>query len=97
MGYYINPKDSSKEDWLAKNGTLLHAAPERNEENGELAVCLVGNGGFTAAGVAVDQRELEAFAHPCGRPKQWFRVPIRSLVEVGAIDDGMAAKLHDGE
>lgn len=45
-----------------------------------LFVCLVDNGAFRAAGIAVDQRELEAFLQPHDqRPKQWFVVPKEDL------------------
>ena len=88
MGFYINPPSTSKEVWLGQYGTLLHAAPASaikesvKECDRQMAVCLVNNGMFTAAGIAFDDQELEAFKHPDGRRKLWFYVPINKLIEV---------------
>lgn len=47
-----------------------------------MAVCLVDNGAFTAAGVAYSSGELEVFAREDGRFKQWYMVPSVKLVEI---------------
>lgn len=88
MGLYINPTDMSKEDWLARNGK-----PGYEEfidpSTGDISVCLVENGYFTAAAVAYSKREFDAFSRPSdGRPKLWFRVPVE---QVNLVTKGEAA------
>lgn len=74
MGYYINPPDMSKEQFLQKHGTPINPNDYQfNEE--KLPVCLVDNGWMTAAGIAPDARELAVFNDPAdARPKLWFEV-----------------------
>ena len=80
MGYYIDPPSGNKGKWLLENGYVLKRAPQTNTDGvGNVAVVLVENGLFTAAGIAFDQRELEAFKEPDGRPKEWYWVPIEKL------------------
>ncbi len=90
MGYYINPPDCSKEDWLSRNGELLHQAPSKLDFNLALArnhlpICLVQNPGFSAAGVIYDERELLAFTSEDGRHKKYYLCFIQDLVAVGAL------------
>lgn len=88
MGYYINPKDCAKEQWLKENA--LHCNTQKGYvptwetlEEGTLPVCLVDNGPFTAAGIAYSKDEMEAFSEPSDRrPKIWFIVPIDKLLAV---------------
>lgn len=81
MGFYINVPDMSKEDWLEKNGVEVDPAPEVHmDEQNRVAVCLVDNGWMTAAGIAYDRKELDAFKMPDGRPKTWYLVGA-SLLE----------------
>lgn len=84
MGYYVNPANMTKEDWLLKNGKRVIGAPTKNIENDHVAVCLVNNGPFSAAGIAYCQEELEAFKYPDGRMKDWFYVPIEMIQEVNS-------------
>ena len=76
MGYYINPEVGTKEAWLAENGSRITAveAKEYPSNQGRVLVCLVDNGPFTAAGIAFDDEERDAFMDPDGRPKKWFLV-----------------------
>lgn len=80
MGYYINPPDMTKEEFLQKYGQVLLIAPPPisfEDYPNKLPVCLVDNPamGFTAAGICYDKRELEAFTQPEDyRPKKWFLV-----------------------
>lgn len=92
MGYYIDPKDGTKESWLAQHGRPLPGQPKWKAvvKTGELPVCLVDNRAFTAAGVCFSEREQEAFARPDGRRKFWFAVPIQDLIQVGAIPKDFA-------
>lgn len=82
MGYYINPKNGqTKEAWLVEHGTHI-AQPKVHRDGANGVVCLVDNGFMTAAGIAYDQRELEAFSLPDDhRPKRWFAVPIDKLAQ----------------
>lgn len=85
MGIYINPRDMTKEQWLLENGTP-QPQPSIHRAGDDVAVVYIDNGGFTAAGVAYNQRELEAFSDPADpRYKLWFSVPINKLIDVGAI------------
>jgi hypothetical protein len=87
MGIYINPKDRSKEEWLTANAvTISNNAPPTFREGDNIVVCLVDNGGFTAAAVAYSQRELQTFKREDGRPKLWCQVPIAKLSTVLEFD-----------
>lgn len=90
MGAYVNPPNQSKEEWLEENGVQIsRGAAKRisnNIEDGpteELAVCLVDNGPFKAAGICFEPREFEAFSQPDDhRPKKWFKANIEDLKKV---------------
>ena len=98
MGVYINPKNMSKEQWLAENAVevktnekgfdlmrvvLADEELKELEGGGHLPVVLVDNGPFTAAGIAYSKRELEAFTDERDlRPKRFFIVPIHKLLKV---------------
>lgn len=88
MGYYINPRDMTKEQWLMENNTGKTIIPPSTpvriiDGKKDVVICLVDNGGFTAAGVAFDDAELEAFARPNDlRAKIWFWVPVNKVEEV---------------
>jgi hypothetical protein len=80
MGYYINPRNCSKEEFLALHGEQLPNTPsEWDFSSYLLPVCLADNGPFTAAGICYDARELEDFARPDGRPKLWYAVSKEAL------------------
>lgn len=80
MGYYVDPTDRSKEQWLHENGIVV-LGPSFTEDS--YPVCLVDNGPFTAAGICFDLREADAFNQPTDhRPRQWFLVPRSKLIEV---------------
>ena len=84
MGYYINPEEGTKEEWLDKYGTKLDKPPEKFWDGENVAVILVKNPGFTAAAIAYSQAELvhfrdEAPAEGDYRPRIWFIVPVDLL------------------
>lgn len=79
MGYYINPPDMSKEQFLAQHGRRLDPDESFDFKGDSLPVCWVDNGPFTAAGIAYDQREMDAFKHPDSRTKRWFKVSKEAL------------------
>ena len=92
MGFYINPPDEHKEDFLNREGI---AAPSnmklswQSVPDGYLPVVLINNGMFTAAGIAYSEDELKAFTRPDDhRPKQIFFVKIEKLLQVsGGLAD----------
>lgn len=89
MGCYVDPEDMSKEQWLAANATEI--APGTEDQftlrPGEVLVCLVDNGPFTAAGVAYSPQERRVFANPDdGRPKRWFVASIEDVRKVSPYD-----------
>lgn len=82
MGYYVNPEGMSKEHFLAQHGRKVsqETALEWRDFSKELPVCLVENAMFSAAAIGVDAHEIQRFAHPDGRRKQWF-VVARDLLK----------------
>lgn len=84
MGRYINPINESKEVWLS---AFPKVDPQETGfiDGDDRLVCLVDNHAFTAAAVMVDVNEYAEFMHDDGRDKIWYRVPVASLIEVGAI------------
>ena len=83
MGCYVDTDDGNKERWLEKHGIVVFP-PIKLEDLPEthLFVCLVDNGAFSAAGVAYDEHELDAFIHPDGRRRTWFMVSKEDLMNV---------------
>ena len=82
MGYYINPKDMSKEEFLIRKGHILDGAPTVHEADGRTAVCLVNNGPFTAAAIVFSPNELKEFTNPQDRrPKLWYMVKNSDLAK----------------
>lgn len=86
MGYYINPTDgTTKESWLASHGVrhpeiVPESARTTFEDKPCTCVVLVDNGAFTAAAIAYNDDELEAFTHYRDyRPKRFFLVPDEDL------------------
>ena len=84
MGYYVNLRDMTKEQWLEENGkevSLADAMAHPSVDSPSRIVCLVDNGDFSAAGIAYDRRELEAFTLPRDiRPKRFFDVSVEKLL-----------------
>jgi hypothetical protein len=88
MGCYINPKTETKESFLLREGQQLSQAPRwKDVPSGFLPVVLVQNTGFTAAGVAFNEKELAVFAKPTERPEMWFLVEIQKLWDVSDLDE----------
>lgn len=79
MGEYINPRDgSTKEEFLRGHGRPIDD-PSRVQA-GELAVCLVSNPTFTAAGIAYNDDEVRAWTDPRDdRAKSWWAVKVEDL------------------
>lgn len=105
MGLYINPTNMSKENLLLQVGRTLSAREFKAWDftnRSEIPVALVDNGLFTAAGVAFDRRELEAFTSPEDRrPRTYFAVPVSVLrdeaqsgIPAESFKDYMPARYH---
>lgn len=96
MGYYINPKNMSKEQWLIENGHEVFAFGtfEEASKDDVLPVVWVDNGASSAAAVAYDARELDDFiGNPKDkRPMRYFLVPVDALIEVEALPEGFKVK-----
>lgn len=84
MGYYINPKEGTKKDWLAENVQVISSVPlpkHRDEVGGTPCVQLVyiDNGWMTALGIAYSAEELRRMSVEDGRPKAFFYVPEEAV------------------
>jgi len=78
MGYYVNPTDMTKLEFLEQNGHPVseEAVRKYTYDQDTLPVCLVHNATFVAAGIAVDERERGRFLREMGgREHQWYLVP----------------------
>lgn len=82
MGYYINPRDKTKEQYLAACGEELPSCPKWTDiPQGKVLVCWINNGFMTAAAIAYSERELEDFTRPNDpRPKKWFLLSFEDAV-----------------
>jgi hypothetical protein len=82
MGFYINPSNMSKEEWLLRNGTRCSSAEALSPPPGSIPICWVNNGGFTAAAIGYSRAEVERFQNDgTGRPQFWYLVPKSLLGE----------------
>lgn len=82
MGYYINPKNKTKEQWLTDNAVHQSRKPlEHDSEQDLWPVCWIDNGLFTAVGICFSKRELNEFKRDDGRAKVWFLVHKDKLAE----------------
>lgn len=89
MGYYINPSNMTKEQYLIKHGKPIVTKPTFDQiADCSVLVCLINNGFFTAAGIAFNEAELETFRSPDGRPKLWYLL---------SKEDAMAASDWKGQ
>lgn len=83
MGYYVNPLEETKEEWLFKHGKAITAAEARevfNTQPNYLPVVLVDNFMFTAAAIAYSPTELEEFIREDDiRPQKIYLVSREDL------------------
>ncbi len=91
VGFYVDPPDCSKVEWLDKYGELYKGGISKFNEDEyhdlvfvdkKLPVCLVDNGLFKAAGIGFSLDETSHFNRPDGRSKIWYIVPIENLKEI---------------
>lgn len=87
MGFYINPKNCSKEQFLAEKGERIqpHEAKQVFDGGTHLPVCFVDNGIFTAVTIGYSKNEIDEIdeidAPRDGRPKEWYSVRREDLAE----------------
>ena len=94
MGIYIDPKEGTKEMWLADLAREVDHVIWEDLPEDTLPVALVHNSMFTAAGIAYCRRELKEFQTPDGRSKRWFIADVADLISVqpatkGAMEDAV--------
>jgi len=83
MGAYVNPKTGTKEEFLHMKGTKITRSEAAQWDNftSQFLVCLVLNQSFSAAAIAYDQRERDAFFHPDDkRPMEFYIVSKSDLL-----------------
>lgn len=86
MGSYINPAKESKESFLHREGVPVDENFTWKELPADcLPVCLVANAMFTAAGICYCEQEFNVFKMPDPRPRRWYLVEIKSLLEVSDL------------
>lgn len=81
MGYYINPPDTAKEEFLQVHGRAIARtqAASHDFSGPDLPVCLMDNGAFTAAGIAYCKEEVTEFLQEDGRRRSWWLVSREKL------------------
>jgi hypothetical protein len=84
MGFYINPHEQSKEEWLQEHAWAIADEPfsrhyykhvnmgAKRSGSDLVQVCLVDNGQFTALAIAFCENELLAFNSPLDRRRKLF-------------------------
>ena len=98
MGFYVNPRNESKEDFLVREGVRVPNNPRitwASVPKGYLPVVLLRNSHFTAAGIAFCENELDVFTRPeDNRPRAIFMVQIAKLLTVAGSDFADYARSH---
>ncbi len=61
MGYYIDPPEGTKEEWLTNHGVEVSGDLRWGHPPDTVLVCLVDNGPFTAAGICYNEAEFNEF------------------------------------
>lgn len=81
MGYYINPPNQTKEQFLAEKAMQISKDEFATFEfkRDLVPLCWMDNGAFSALGIAYNQSEIRAFAAPDRRIKKFYVVPLETL------------------
>ncbi len=82
MGFYVNPSNASKEEFLRQKGVAVPRTFKwADKPKGSLPVVLVDNGHFTAAAICYSEQEYTGFIAPSDRrPKEVYIVKVDDLV-----------------
>ena len=91
MGFYVNSPEEKKETFLSREAKLISIDEFKDYKyplEDHVPICLVDNNRFTAAGVAFNSRERDAFVLPSDqRLKLFYLLPIEKLH--GVCEDGV--------
>ena len=83
MGFYINPSNMTKPQWLDINAVCIHAdEPPVKIHKDEIKLCLIDNGMFLALGIAYSKMEYEVFKSNDHRRKLWYRATTEDVEKV---------------
>lgn len=85
MGFYVDPPDATREDFLNAHGIKVSAESFDWDHmpTGFFPVVLMSNGLFISAGIAHDRQEFKRLARYAWRPKfAVCMVPVDTLLEV---------------
>lgn len=90
MGAYVNPLNETKEEFLEREGkeiTVEDAILHNPGRYNHFAVCLIGNGSFTAAAILYDEGEIEAFTDSRDiRPKKYYLITKEKLLPISNLE-----------
>lgn len=81
MGYYINPLNGTKEEFLKRFGRSVNPREFHDFSGPNALVCLVYTGTYNALGIAYNEPEKERFLIDDERAKRWYLVNKSSLPE----------------
>ena len=96
MGYYINPTNETKEEWLNNNG-LVVTEPEwhllatnfpgtqHSPEGRGVLVYLVDNGPFTAAAICFSEQEFNELRASDPTPEEIAKSKVRAEAAGGLV------------
>ncbi|MDD3263378.1 MAG: hypothetical protein PHT94_00615 [Candidatus Nanoarchaeia archaeon] len=85
MGYYVNPNNIIKEEWLSLNAEKVskEIAVEEVRKDKKAVLVLIDNGLFTACGLAFNEREFNDFTdEEDRRPKTFYITEHHKLKDV---------------
>lgn len=87
MGYYVNPPQQSKEQFLQQSGKPIPSTFKwEDKPTDSLPVVLCDNGTFTAAAIGYSKQEFDYFKDPSDpRQKTFFLVSIEALLKVSDL------------
>ena len=83
MGFYVNPPNEDKEQFLDREGLLVEKLDYSKVPSSMVPIILMDNGAFKAAGIAYSEKEFKAFTDKSDpRPKKIFLVKKAALKEI---------------
>lgn len=94
MGFYINPPDKSKEEWLLEHGQNYVPTNYESVPDGMYVICWKSFQSHTAAGVAYDALEFDRMVREA---HSFFLVPKEKVYKLlPELNDGMLVRLREG-